>query len=86
MREKNLLINALSLCREGKWDAAHKIVQQDSSQLSAWLHGVIHQEEGDLSNAFYWFNRAGRCTPDRTVADELNHFEDELRRSSLNQL
>ncbi|SVD83506.1 uncharacterized protein METZ01_LOCUS436360, partial [marine metagenome] len=25
--EGNLLIGALALCREGKWDAAHKIVQ-----------------------------------------------------------
>ena len=78
MGEGNLLITALALCREGKWDDAHKIVQQDNSRLSAWLHGVIHQEEGDLSNARYWFNRAGRHEPDATIADELNHFEHEL--------
>ena len=78
MGEGNLLIAALALCREGKWDDAHKIVQQDNSRLSAWLHGVIHQEEGDLSNARYWFNRAGRHEPDATIADELNHFEHEL--------
>ena len=78
MSEGNLLIGALALCREGKWDAAHKIVQQDNSRLSAWLHGVIHQEEGDLSNARYWFNRAGRAKPDSRTADELNHFEHEL--------
>ena len=78
MGEGNLLIAALALCREGKWDDAHKIVQQDNSRLSALLHGVIHQEEGDLSNARYWFNRAGRHEPDATTADELNHFEHEL--------
>ena len=78
MGEGNLLIAALALCREGKWDDAHKIVQQDNSRLAAWLHGVIHQEEGDLSNARYWFNRAGRHEPDATTADELNHFEHEL--------
>ena len=86
MGEGNLLIDALALCREGKWDAAHKIVQQDSSQLSAWLHGVIHQEEGDLSNARYWFNRAGRCAPSPTTGDELNHFEDELMGSNVDKL
>ncbi len=83
MNEENLLIGALSLCREGKWDTAHKIVQQDDSRLSAWLHGVIHQEEGDLSNAFYWFNRAGRREPDPTTADELDNFEQELMRSNI---
>ncbi len=68
MGEGNLLIAALALCREGKWDDAHKIVQQDNSRLSAWLHGVIHQEEGDLSNARYWFNRAGLHEPKATTA------------------
>ena len=78
MGEGKLLIDALALCREGKWDAAHKIVQQDNSQLSAWLHGVIHQEEGDLSTARYWFNRAGRREPSPTTTDELSYFEHEL--------
>ena len=84
--KKDLLTDALSLCREAKWDAAHKIVQQDNSRLSAWLHGVIHQEEGDLSNALYWFNRAGRRAPDFTTAVELNHFEQELKKSCLDQI
>ena len=86
MSEGKFLLDALSLCREGKWDAAHKIVQQDNSQLSAWLHGVIHQEEGDLSNARYWFNRAGRREPNPTTADELNHFEHELMGSNVDKL
>ena len=86
MGEGNLLIAALALCREGKWDDAHKIVQQDNSRLSAWLHGVIHQEEGDLSNARYWFNRAGRHEPDATTADELNHFERELIGPNVDKL
>ena len=86
MGENSLLIGALALCREGKWDAAHKIVQQDNSRLSAWLHGVIHQEEGDLSNARYWFNRAGRRESNPTTADELNHFEHELMGSNVDKL
>ena len=86
MGEGKLLIDALALCREGKWDAAHKIVQQDNSQLSAWLHGVIHQEEGDLSNARYWFNRAGRREPNPTTADELTHFAHELMGSNVDKL
>ena len=86
MGEGKLLIDALALCREGKWDAAHKIVQQDNSRLSAWLHGVIHQEEGDLSNALYWFNRAGRREPNSTIADELDRFEYELVGSNVDKL
>lgn len=86
MGESNLLVDALALCRKGKWDAAHKIVQQDSSRLSAWLHGVIHQEEGDLSNARYWFDRAGRPEPDPTTVDELNNFEHELIGRNIGKL
>ena len=86
MSKENLLLDALSLCREGKWDAAHNIVQQDNSRLSAWLHGVIHQEEGDLSNARYWFSRAGRREPDSTITDELDHFEQQLTGSNVDQL
>ena len=86
MNEERLLKDALALCREGKWGVAHTIVQQDDSRLAAWLHGVIHQEEGDLSNADYWFNRAGRCDPDPATVSELNHFEQELMRSNLEQL
>ncbi len=83
MNKENLLINALSLCRKGEWEAAHKIVQQDNSRLSAWLHGVIHQDEGDLSNALYWFSRAGRCEPNPITADELDHFEQVLTGSNV---
>ena len=86
MSEDKLLVDALALCREGNWDAAHTIVQQDDSRLAAWLHGVIHQEEGDLSNANYWFNRAGRREPDTTIADELDHFEQALMGSNADQL
>ena len=86
MSEDKLLVDALALCREGSWDAAHTLVQQDDSRLAAWLHGVIHQEEGDLSNARYWFNRAGRRDPDPTTINELNFFEQELIRTNLEQL
>ena len=86
MGEGKLLIDALALCREGKWDAAHIMVHQDDSRLAACLHGVIHQKEGDLSNAHYWFNRAGRCDPDPTTVNELNRFEQELMESNVDQL
>ena len=86
MNKNILLMDALSLCRKGDWDGAHKIVQDDNSRLSAWLHGVIHQEEGDLSNARYWFSRAGRREPDSTITDELDQFEQELMGSKVEHL
>ncbi len=41
-------------------DAAHRIFQDDSSDLGSYWHGVMHRREGDFDNARYWFRRAGR--------------------------
>ncbi len=47
----------------GTWQHAHEIVQEDESQLGAWLHGIVHTLEGDLDNARYWYRKAGRAFP-----------------------
>ena len=44
----------------GDWDGAHALVQDDSSPEAAWVHAHLHRVEGDLSNAAYWYRRAGR--------------------------
>jgi hypothetical protein len=35
----------------GRWNAAHDLVQHDGSMLAAWLHGILHVQEGDLEDA-----------------------------------
>jgi len=56
----NVLTEALDLLDRGDWQAAHEIVQKESSTLAAWLHGIVHTLEGDLDNAQYWYRRAER--------------------------
>jgi len=51
---------ALWWAAKGNWDAAHKIVQDESDADSAWVHAYLHRVEGDLSNAGYWYRRAGK--------------------------
>ena len=69
------LNEALDLCREGRWDEAHQIVQKVDSRAACWLHAIIHREEGDLSTARYWYSRASRALPEETsVADELADY------------
>ena len=51
---------ALDHLDKGDWDAAHKIVQSDESAEGCWVHGIVHVVEGDLDNARYWYERAGR--------------------------
>jgi hypothetical protein len=66
------LAAAVAFLAEGAWREAHEIVQQDSSPLAAWLHGIVHTLEGDLDNARYWYRKADRPFPGRDrVQDEI---------------
>jgi len=65
--------------RLGRWDAAHNLVQSDDSALAAWLHGILHIQEGDLEDAEYWYGKANRNFRSRgTLAEELERFQTEL--------
>jgi hypothetical protein len=64
------LRDVLGLMREGNWRAAHDQVQLDPTELGAWLHGLLHVQEGDLEDAEYWFGRAGRHFRSRKTLDE----------------
>lgn len=71
-------INAIDLALErlnaGDWDGAHELVQDDPSPEAAWVHAHLHRVEGDLSNARYWYRRAGR--PESTAS--LDHERREI--------
>jgi hypothetical protein len=73
---KQELTQALTLLRQGDWDAAHRIVQQDEdSPLSCWAHGIVHLMEGDVSNARYWYREAKRDFPRQpSIPDEIDAF------------
>jgi hypothetical protein len=45
---------------KGAWDQAHKIVQDEDTADSAWVHAYLHRVEGDLGNAGYWYRRANK--------------------------
>ena len=64
------LAQALDLLDRGDWQAAHLIVQNESSVLAAWLHGIVHTLEGDLDNAQYWYRRAERPFPGASAVTE----------------
>lgn len=58
------LAKAVEHLEKGEWQAAHVIVQSDSSAEASWAHALVHVLEGDLSNAGYWYRKAGRTMPD----------------------
>jgi hypothetical protein len=58
---KQDLLRAVDLALAGDWDAAHDLVQQyEDDSTAAWIHAVLHKQEGDLANSRYWYRRANR--------------------------
>ncbi len=64
------LLRALWIEAQGDWDTAHAIAQENSSTDGSWVHAYLHQKEGDLSNASYWYSRAGKQRPDISLEEE----------------
>lgn len=54
-------LRALWWDAKGDWHRAHTCAQEDSSEAGAWVHAYLHRKEGDLSNAAYWYRKAGRA-------------------------
>ena len=52
---------ALWWAAKGRWDEAHKIVQDEETADAAWVHAYLHRVEGDLGNAGYWYRRAKKA-------------------------
>ena len=53
------LIRSLLFYASDALPEAHRIVQDASGDLAAYIHGMIHRREADFDNARYWYRRAG---------------------------
>jgi hypothetical protein len=69
---------ALWWAAKGDWDAAHKIVQDESDANSAWVHAYLHRVEGDLSNAAYWYRQAGQPVAKDSLESEWERIASAL--------
>ncbi len=58
--EVSQALQALWYDAKGDWNAAHSLAQSEDSSVGAWVHAYLHRKEGDLSNAGYWYRRAGK--------------------------
>jgi hypothetical protein len=68
--ELPLALLALLRDARGDWEGAHDAAQRDDGRNGAWVHAYLHRKEGDLSNASYWYGRAGRDNPDVSLERE----------------
>ena len=63
-------LKALWYDAKGDWQKAHAQVDHLDDEDSAWVHAYLHRKEGDLSNAAYWYRRAGQSRPIVSLEDE----------------
>jgi hypothetical protein len=61
-----------ALWRDGKgdWTGAHEIAQDVDTVEGAIVHAYLHRKEGDLSNAAYWYRRAGKPAASEALEEE----------------
>ena len=61
-----------ALWHDGKndWDKAHETIQDVEDKTAAWIHAYLHRKEGDVFNANYWYNRAGKRMPGYSLEQE----------------
>ena len=55
-----LPLQALWWEAKGDWDKAHECAQAKEDMAGCWVHAYLHRREGDLENAGYWYQRAGK--------------------------
>ena len=69
-------LHALWLDAKGDWSGAHGLVDDPRTSDEARVHAYLHRKEGDLSNARYWYRRAGATPATGTLESE---WEDLVR-------
>jgi len=65
---------ALWLDARGNWKAAHETAQDIKDASGSWIHAYLHRKEGDLGNAGYWYQRAGRPERRGSLAAEWDEI------------
>jgi hypothetical protein len=72
------LLVALWHDAQGDWHKAHKFAQDIETRDGAWMHAYLHRKEGDKSNANYWYQRAGKKFPTKSLEEEWGEIVTEL--------
>lgn len=64
------LLQAMWYDLRGDWKEAHELAQDVESVEGAWIHAYLHRQEGDHSNANYWYHQAGRKFSTQSLSEE----------------
>ena len=66
----SLALQALWWDAKGDWAKAHDCVDEEEDAEGMRVHAYLHRKEGDLSNARYWYGRAGKSAPHASLDAE----------------
>jgi hypothetical protein len=70
----NDFLLALWYDKKGEWDKSHEISQNLNNASGYWIHAYLHRKEGDLGNAAYWYQRAGKELPQSSISEEWRNL------------
>ena len=59
----SVYLQALWYDAKDNWNKAHELIQDIPDKNASWIHAYFHRKEGDISNADYWYHKAGRKRP-----------------------
>ena len=76
-------LRALWFAAHGDWDKAHEEAQAGNDAECAWVHALLHREEGDQFNAEYWYRRANKPVYRGSIASERDAMIATLLRSQV---
>ena len=63
-------LEALWFQSRGEWDTAHQIAQSEKNPMGCLVHAYLHRAEGDIGNASYWYQLAGKPVSTSRLEDE----------------
>ena len=63
-------LQALWYAGKGNWHRAHEAAQDIHTSDGSWIHAHLHRQEGDLSNADYWYARCGKSRSGSSIETE----------------
>jgi hypothetical protein len=74
----SVYLEALWYDANGEWSKAHHLIDHLEDNDASWLHAYLHRKEGDISNADYWYRKAGKTRPPISLKEEwenlVNYF------------
>jgi hypothetical protein len=76
--DTSVYLKALWYDAKDNWKTAHELVDDLEDKTAYWVHAYLHRKEGDISNADYWYGRAGKKRPASSLQEEWQQLVKEL--------